>query len=160
MCSGSGARGNWTSEQAFQEINSLLDRLADEDLTALPSESMGDDQRALERIVRRAQAEALRRLRRFDGGEGYAPSGALSAKAWLRWQCNLTDNAASERVTISRRMAVLPQMEQAFADGDISYRHVSLIAEAANQLGDKFEAQAEPSSSTPPRSSTRGDCCG
>ncbi len=143
MCSDSGARGNWTSQQVFQEINSLLNRLAQEDLTALPAESMGDDQIALQRIGNRVQAEAQRRLRRFDSGEGYAPSGALSAKAWLRWQCHLTDNAASERVTISRRMAALPKLEQAFADGDVSYRHVSLIAETANQLEGKFEAQAE-----------------
>ena len=64
MCSRSGVRGNWTSQEAFQEINSILDRLADEDVTAVPAESMGEDQIALERIVRRAQAEALRRLRR------------------------------------------------------------------------------------------------
>ena len=143
MCSGSGVRGKWTSEEVFQEINSLLNRLSEEDLIVVPAESMGDDQIALQRIGNRVQAEALRRLRRFDSGEGYAPSGALSAKAWLRWQCNLTDNAASERVTISRRMVALPQTAQAFADGDVSYRHVSLIAETASQLDGKFEAQAE-----------------
>ncbi len=109
----------------------------------MPAESMGDDQIALQRIGSRVQAEALRRLRRFDGGEGYASSGALSAKAWLRWQCNLTDHAAKEQVAISRRMAALPSMEAAFAKGDFSYRHVSLIVETASQLGDKFDAQAE-----------------
>jgi hypothetical protein len=143
MCSGAGARGNWTSGEVFQEINSLLDRLGEEDLNAVPAESMGDDQIALQRIVNRAQAEGLRRLRRFDGGQGYASSGALSARAWLRWQLNLTANVASERVAISRKLAALPQTEQALADGDISYRHVALIAETAGQLGDKFEAQAE-----------------
>src|SRR5260370_10968648 len=143
MCSGSGERGNWTSEEAFRQINSIIDRLAREDLAAVPAESMGDDQIALQRVESRVQAEVLGRLRRFDSGDGYTSSGARSAKAWLRWRCNLTDHAASERVTISRRLVDLPQTEQAFAEGDISYRHVSLIAETANQLGDKFEAQAE-----------------
>ncbi len=64
MCSGSGARGNWTPQQVFQEINSLLDRLAQEDVTAVPAESMGEDQIALQRIGNRVHAEALRRLRR------------------------------------------------------------------------------------------------
>jgi hypothetical protein len=104
---------------------------------------MGDDQIALQRICNRVQAEGLRRLRRFDSGQGYAPSGALSARAWLRWQLNLTANAASERVAIARKLASLAQTEQALADGDISYRHVTLIVETATQLGDKFEAQAE-----------------
>src|SRR5713101_835432 len=143
MCSGSGERGNWTSEEAFRQINLIIDRLGREDLTAVPAESMGDDQIALRRIESRVQAEALRRPRRFDSGEGYASSGARSAKAWLRWQCNLTGNAAKEQVAISRKMAALPSMEQAFAKGDISYRHVSLIVETASQLGDKFEPQAE-----------------
>src|SRR5260370_21253443 len=143
MCSGSGERGNWTSGEIYEQINSLIDQLAAEDLHPLPAESMGDDQIALRRIESRIQSETLRRLRRFDNGEGYASSGARSAKAWLRWQCNLTDNAAQEQVAISRKMAALPSMEQAFAKGDFSYRHVSLIAETASQLGDKFEPQAE-----------------
>src|SRR5713101_723441 len=143
MCSETGERGNWTSEEVFQGINSLLNRLSEEDLNAVPAESMGDDQIALQRICNRVQAEGLRRLRRFDSGQGYAPSGALSARAWLRWQLNLTATTASERVAITRRLAGLPKTDQALADGDISYRHVALIAETASQLGDKFEVQAE-----------------
>src|SRR5713226_1132233 len=143
MCSVGGARGSSTSGEAFQQINSIVDHLAGQDLNAVPADAMGDDQIALQRICNRVQAEGLRRLRHFDSGQGYAPSGALSARAWLRWQLNLTANAASERVAISRRLAVLPKTDQALADGDISYRHVTLIAEAASQLGDKFEAQAE-----------------
>jgi len=109
----------------------------------LPAESMGEDQIALQRICNRVQAEGLRRLSRFDSGEGYAASGALTARAWLRWQLNLTANSASERVAISRKLAALPQTERALAEGEISCRHVTLIAETASQLGDKFEAQAE-----------------
>jgi len=87
MCSEGGVRGNWTSAEAFQGINSILTRLAEEDLSSLPAESMGEDQIALQRIGNRVQAEALRRLHRFDSGQGFAFSGALSAKAWLRWRC-------------------------------------------------------------------------
>jgi hypothetical protein len=78
MCSEGGERGNWTSGEVFDEINSLLSCLAGEDLNSLPAESMGDDQIALQRIGNRVQAEGLRRLRRFDSGQGYAPSGARS----------------------------------------------------------------------------------
>jgi Domain of unknown function (DUF222)/HNH endonuclease len=143
MCSEGGERGNWTSRGVFEQINSLLDRLGEEDLNSVPAEAMGDDQIALQRICNRVQAEGLRRLRRFDSGQGYAPSGALTARAWLRWQLNLTTNTASERVAIARKLAALPKTEQALGDGDISYRHVALIAETAGQLGDKFGGQAE-----------------
>jgi uncharacterized protein DUF222 len=143
MCSGSGERGNWTSGEIFGEINTLLDRLSAEDLTALPSEGMADDQQTLQRIGSRVQAEFLRRLRRFDSGQGYASTMALSAKAWLRWKCNLTPEAASDQVEVARQLDSLPQTAEAFAEGDISYRHVALIAHTAEELGDKMEAEAE-----------------
>jgi len=136
-------RGKWTSEQAFQQINSLLDQLSGEDLTAVAAESMGDDQIALQRISNRVQAEALRRLRRFDSGQGYANSLALSAKGWLSWKCNLTYPAASNQVEVARALESLPQTSKALADGDISYRHASLIARTSEQLGDRMEAHAE-----------------
>ena len=143
MRSGTGERGNWTSQEVYERINLLLDQLASEDLTSVPAESMGDDQIALHRITNRVQAESLRRLHRFDSGEGYAASGAVTVKSWLRSQCNLTDHAASEQVTISRRMVTLPQTAKAIADGDISFRHASLIAETAASFGEKFEPLAE-----------------
>src|SRR6202521_4613416 len=68
---------------------------------------------------------------------------ALSAQAWLRWQCNLTAATASEQGQVARQMDCLPQTEAAFSQGEISYRHAALIARTADQLGDKFEAHAE-----------------
>src|SRR5260370_9061550 len=143
MCSGSGERGNWASGEIFDEINSLVDRLSSEALTAVPSEAMADDQLALQRIVSRVQAEFLRRLRRFDSGQGYDNTLALSAKAWLRWKCNLTPEAASDQVEVARELDSLPQTAKGFADGDSSYRHVALIGHTAAELGDKMEAEAE-----------------
>src|SRR5260370_960577 len=113
MCSGSGVRGSWTSGEIFDEINSLLDRLSAEDLTAVPSAAMADDQLTLQRIVSRVQAEFLRRLRRYDSGQGYANTLALSAKAWLRWKCNLTPEAASDQVEVARVLDSLPQTTKA-----------------------------------------------
>jgi len=107
MCSGSGVRGNWTSQEAFRQINSILNHLSSEDLNSLPAESMGDDEIALQRIGHRVQAEALRRLRRFDSGQGYANSPALSPKGWLRWKCNLTYPAASNQVEVARALQSL-----------------------------------------------------
>src|SRR3981081_2099319 len=135
MCSGTGERGNWTSQEVYERINLLLDQLASEDLTSLPAECMGDDQIPLHRVTNRVQAESLRRLHRFDSGEGYAASGAGTVKSWLRSECNLTDYAASEQVTISRRTVTLPQTAKAIADGDISFQHASLLAGTHARLG-------------------------
>src|SRR3984893_6137004 len=143
MCSEGGERGNWTSQQVISEIGRLLDLLNKEDLDVLPAESIGDDLKGLTRIGNRVAAENSRRLRRFDSGQGYASSMALSAQAWLRWQCNLTAATASEQVQVALQMDSLPQTEAALSQGEISYRPAALIARTADQLGDKFDAQAE-----------------
>src|SRR5260370_8207681 len=143
MCSDSGERGCWTSGEIFEEIRLLLSQLAEQDLTVVPAEAMGEDQIALRQIESSVQAESLRRLRRFDSAQGYQNTMALSANAWLRWKCNLTPGAASDQVEAARQLDSLPQTSRAFADGDISYRHAALIAHTAKALGDKMEAEAE-----------------
>src|ERR1700730_7219231 len=143
MCSEGGERGNWSSQQVIGEIGRLLDLLGAEDVHVLPAESVGDDLKGLTRIGNRVAAESSRRLRCFDKGQGYASWMALSAQAWLRWQCNLTAATASEQVQVARQMDSLPQTEAAFSQGEISYRHAALIARTADQLGDKFDTQAE-----------------
>src|SRR5580704_19219045 len=143
MCSEGGERGSWTSQQLIGELHRVLDLLGAEHLCALPSESLGDDLKALARVTSRVDAESSRRLHHFDKNQGYAPSGALTAQAWLRWQCNLTSATASEHVQVSRQMASLPQAKAAFSQGEISFRHAALIARTASQLGEKFDSQAE-----------------
>ena len=143
MCSGGGERGNWTSQQLIGELDRILDLLGAEDLHALVPECLGDDIKGLTRICSRADAECGRRLHHFDKGQGYASSLALSAKAWLRWQCHLTGPAASERVDVARQLDSLPQTAEAFSQGEISYRHAALIARTACKLGDKMESHAE-----------------
>jgi hypothetical protein len=143
MCSEGGGRGDWTSQQLIGEIDRLIDLLSAEDLCALPSASLGDDLKGLGRVGSRIDAESSRRLHHFDKNQGYAPSGALTAQAWLRWHCNLTAATASEHVQVSRQMASLPLAEAAFSQGSISFRHAALIARTASQLGEKFDSQAE-----------------
>jgi hypothetical protein len=143
MCSEGGERGNCSSIELVGELNRILDLLGDEDLHSVPAESMGDDIKALMSVGNRIDAEAGRRLVRFDRGQGWAQSGALTTQAWLRWHCNLTHATASDQVEVLRQLTSLPQTETAFAQGDISYRHAALIARTAGQLGDKFEPQAE-----------------
>src|SRR5438105_15793697 len=67
-------------------------------------------------------------VRRFDQSGEYAADGALSIVNWLRWKCRLSGGAAAERVGIARQLDQLPKTEAAFANGDLGYQHVALIA--------------------------------
>ena len=127
----------------FQDLRGGLARLREEDLEAAPASAMGEDIAELRRHINGCEAEFTRRLKRFDTGHGYAASGALNPKPWLRWQCHLSPSAASDRVEVSRLLASLPETTDSFAEGEISYQHASMIARTAEKLGEKMEAGAE-----------------
>ncbi len=127
----------------FAELSSGLQSLRAEDLEAVPAFCMGDDLAALRRHINGCEAEFIRRLRRFDDGQGFVGTGTFGAKQWLGYECKLSPSVASDRVAMSRQLPALPQTSEAFADGDISYQHAAMIARTAERLGDKMEVHAE-----------------
>jgi hypothetical protein len=74
-------------------------------------------------------------VRRFDKSGEYHADGALSIVEWLRWRCRLSGGAAAERVGIARQLEKLPKTEAAFANGDLGYQHVAVMARAAEHVG-------------------------
>ena len=82
-------------------------------------------------------------VRRFDRSGEYAADGALSITAWLKWKCNLSGGAASERVEIGKQLEQLPRTEAAFARGELGYQHVAVIAHTAEHVGAAAVRQEE-----------------
>src|SRR6267378_5154161 len=74
-------------------------------------------------------------VRRFDKSGEYKADGALSLTAWLRWKCRLSGGAAMERVEIARQLEKLPKTEAAFANGDLGFQHVAVLARTAEHVG-------------------------
>src|SRR3989454_6203708 len=74
-------------------------------------------------------------VRRFDKSGEYKADGALSLTAWLRWKCRLSGGAAMERVEIARQLEKLPKTGAAFANGDVGYQHVAVLARTAEHVG-------------------------
>ncbi|HEV2216452.1 MAG TPA: DUF222 domain-containing protein [Candidatus Dormibacteraeota bacterium] len=104
------------------------------------------DGEALKELFRQRNAidaEIQRRLHRLDKSRAYEADGSLTAKAWLRWNCNLTHGQASDRVEVARQMQSLPLTSQALAKGHISYQHASLIARTKQRLGVLWPGDAE-----------------
>ena len=130
-------------QRPFEGLRQNLQDLRDEDLDAVPASSMDKDLVELRRHINGCEAEFQRRLTRFETGQGYAASGALSPKPWLRWQCNLSPAVASDRVEVAHLMASLPETTKAFSEGEISYQHAAMIARTAERLGEKMETNAE-----------------
>jgi len=74
-------------------------------------------------------------VRRFDKSGEYRADGALSLTAWLRWKCKLSGGAAMERVEIARQLEKLPETAAAFANGDVGFQHVAVLARTAEHVG-------------------------
>src|SRR5256886_1229767 len=74
-------------------------------------------------------------VRRFDKSGEYKADGALPLTAWLRWKCRLSGGAAMERVEIARQLEKLPRTGAAFANGDVGYQHVAVLARTAEHVG-------------------------
>src|SRR5437660_5728731 len=82
-------------------------------------------------------------VRRFDKSGEYKADGALSLTAWLRWKCKLSGGAAMERVEVARQLEKLPQIEAAFANGDVGFQHVAVLARTAEHVGAAAVRKAE-----------------
>jgi hypothetical protein len=120
-----------------------LEKLQAEDISEASPASLGEELKELFRHRNRCDAEIQRRLLRLDKTRAYESDGSLTAKAWLRWNCNLTHSAASDRVEVARQMQWLPLTTHALAAGEISYQHAALIARTAQRLGKLWPADAE-----------------
>jgi ATP phosphoribosyltransferase regulatory subunit HisZ len=110
----------------------VIDGLQSEDLRFQAGSGLGARLKSLHRSINRLQAEAARTMEVFDRTNAYEVDGSFSAASWLRHRCNVSYNTASNQVQLARRLPELPQAQAAFASGDISTAHVSLMARAAD----------------------------
>ena len=78
----------------------------------------------------------LTQLREFDRLRAWEWSGALTCAHWLSWRVGLDLGAARERVRVARKLAELPLIDRALAEGSISYskvRAMTRVATATNE---------------------------
>ena len=104
-------------------------------LSGLDDVSLGEPLIEIREVIDRSESVFADGVRRFDKSGEYKADGALSLTAWLRWKCKLSGGAAMERVEIARQLEKLPQTGAAFANGDVGYQHVAVLARAAEHVG-------------------------
>jgi Domain of unknown function (DUF222) len=104
-------------------------------LSTIDEASLGEPLIEIREVIDRSEAVFADGVRRFDKSGEFRADGALSVTAWLRWKCKLSGGAAAERVEIARQLEQLPKTEAAFANGDLGYQHVVVMARAAEYVG-------------------------
>jgi Domain of unknown function (DUF222)/HNH endonuclease len=81
--------------------------------------------------INASTCELLVLVREFDERGGYLKWGFASCAEWLHWRCDLSLNAARERVRVAHALKSLPRMSAAFASGKLSYSKVRALTRVA-----------------------------
>ncbi|TDG12767.1 HNH endonuclease [Seongchinamella unica] len=86
-----------------------------------------------------ANQRLLRMIAAFDRCGGWKKDGSMRSCAhWLSAHCGMDIGAAREKLRVARCLAGLPEVDQAFADGDLSYSKVRAITRVATPENQGF----------------------
>src|SRR6476661_10439163 len=82
-------------------------------------------------FIARVAAEMAKR-------EKHDYDGFVSPIDWLRFNGHMTSGAAANRVAVGQAMNRMPESVDAMAAGEIGFAHLTVMARAAEDLGDRF----------------------
>jgi 5-methylcytosine-specific restriction endonuclease McrA len=74
--------------------------------------------------INAATYELLVLIRQFDERAGWLKWGLGNCAEWLHYRCDLSMNAAREKVRVAHALKTLPNIAAAFATGELSYSKV------------------------------------
>ena len=123
--------GSMKRDKCYEIMTPLsvaIDGLIDLDPDTLDDAELADAVVALRRQQARLAAATARLTASFEARRIYADDGSRSCGAWLAHRCRLPAGQARGEVWLGRRLRGMPATAEAFATGDISMRHASLLA--------------------------------
>lgn len=88
------------------------------------------------REVSQATHRFLVLLREFDLRQGWRAYGNNDCAEWLNWRCGISRVTAQEKVRVARVLWGLPQIDEAFAQGALSYSKVRALCRVANEASE------------------------
>ena len=86
--------------------------------------------------VTQATYQFLVLLREFDLRQGWAEWGSADCADWLNWQCGINRSTAQDKLRTARALHDLPQIEEAFKRGDLSYSKVRALCRVAAPMNE------------------------
>ena len=116
------------SGDALADLESGLDRLADENLTSMFGPQVLDRTARLLRAQNRLDAQAARSVREGELTQASEHDGLKTMQSWLRGHARLSPKAAHRLVRNGRALEHLPAVAAAFADGRVTAEQVAVIA--------------------------------
>ncbi|SNR64028.1 HNH endonuclease [Blastococcus mobilis] len=115
----------------MDELESVLDALAAEDLDGLVAPLLLDRTASLVRAANRIAAELTRTVRRADLVQAAEHDGLTSMKSWLRSHVRLSAGEIARLVRNGRVLDQLPALRAAFVSGSVTAEQVAVVAPVA-----------------------------
>ena len=81
--------------------------------------------------------QLLTLIRQFDERLGWLSWGFANCSEWLHWKCDLSPQAAREKLRMAHALKDLPEISRVFAKGTLSYskvRALTRVADASNEV--------------------------
>ncbi len=82
-------------------------------------------------VVSREMCAFLVCLREFDLRQGYKEWGCADCADWLNYKCGIVRGTAKEKLRVAYALLQLPQIEEAFRRGALSYSKVRALTRVA-----------------------------
>jgi hypothetical protein len=108
----------------------VLEELRSFDLDGVDDDTLTDAVLAMQRLRGRLDVAEANVLGRWDAWRVWQPSGAKTAAAWLAWRQHVPIGVARQRVRHARALRALPEVEHAWAAGEIDRAHVTTLLTA------------------------------
>jgi hypothetical protein len=90
-----------------------------------------------ERDVRDLRIAAL--AARFASGSVWDDDGSNSAIDWIRFNCNITSNAAADLIAVGKNLERMPGTVDCVSRGEIGFAHAKAMARTADAVRTKFD---------------------
>jgi len=88
--------------------------------------------------INAANYRFLKLIAEFDRRVAWEGPGIRSCAYWLNWKCGININAAREKVRVARALEELPEINEAFEKGELSYSKVRAMTRAATDLNESY----------------------
>jgi hypothetical protein len=123
-----------SAAEALAALAGSLAYLAGADAADWPTDTLAECLRAFGQAEAAQLAARSRILSAFNARGGFEDEGQPTARAWLRWQTQVTTGAAAGAVGWMRRLAVHPRVTAALAAAQVTSSFARLICDWSDLL--------------------------
>ena len=93
----------------------------------------------IQRQIDLLQLEQSRLAAEFARTDHWSDEGSNSALDWIRFNCNVTEKVAGDRIAVGERANTIGASVKAMERGEIGFSHLAVMARTAIATGPRFE---------------------